>query len=171
MIAHVLSGSAMPIGVEWLAAVLLFGGFVAAVAVRRRWWRRAAAAVALVGLAVTVTGFVFDTALPGPAPYGLRILAPLGRTPPDAVITVCGVRGDGALVTPTDGQHWLVPFIDGRQVPAIDASVLPERLSPGPHSLRFDLVTPSMREFTPAASVTEELTVDAAATPSGPGRC
>lgn len=171
MIAHVLSGSVMPIGVEWFASVLLFGGFVAAVATRQRWRRRAAAALALVGLAVTVTGFVFDTALPGPAPYGLRILSPLGRTPPDAVITVCGVRGDGGLVNPTDAQHWLVPFVDGRQSPAIDASVLPVHLSSGRHSMRFDLVTAAMREFSPAATASEDLIVDATAALSAPGRC
>ena len=171
MIAHVLSGTVLPAGVEWLAAVLLFGGAFAALATRRRRWRRAAATAATVGLVVTAVGFVADATLPGPAPYGLRIVAPQTRTPPDAVFTVCGLRGDGTLLTPTDSQHWLAPFIDGSQRPVISAFVYPVRLVAGPHLVRFDLVTPAMREFSPAATVSEHVVVDPAAAAVAPRRC
>ena len=55
---------------------------------------------------------------PGPAPYSLRIIAPAAGTiaPQHVVFTVCGVRGDGTTTPATDPQHYLVPFIDGRQV-------------------------------------------------------
>ena len=171
MIAHVPSGSVLPVGVEWLAAVLLFGGAFAALATRRRGWRRAAAAAAGVGLVVTVAGFVADTTLPGPAPYGLRIVAPRTRTPPDAVFTVCGVRGDSSLLVPTDSQHWLAPFVDGTQVPGISAFVYPVRLVAGRHVVRFDLVTPAMREFSPAATVSEDVDVDPGAPAVAPRTC
>lgn len=171
MIAHVLSGTVLPIAVEWVAAVLLFGGAFAAVATRRPGWRRAAAAAAGAGLVVTLIGFVADATLPGPAPYGLRIVAPQSRTPPDAVFTVCGVRGDGALLVPTDSEHWLAPFVDGAQRPGISAFVYPVRLAEGPHVVRFDLVTPAMREFSPAATVSEHIVVDAAAPAVAPRPC
>lgn len=171
MIAHVLSGSILPVGVEWLAAVLLFGGAFAAVATRRRRWRRAAAAAAGVGLVVTVVGFAADATLPGPAPYGLLIVAPQTRTPPDTVFTVCGVRGDGTLLVPTDSEHWLAPFVDGAQRPGISAFVYPVRLSAGRHVVRFDLVTPAMREFSTAATVSEQIFVDPAAPAVAPRRC
>ena len=171
MIAHVLSGTVLPVGVEWLAAVLLFGGAFAVLASRRPGWRRAAAAAAGVGLVVTVIGFVADATLPGPAPYGLRIVAPQSRTPPDAVFTVCGVRGDGTLLVPTDSQHWLAPFVDGAQRPGISAFVYPIRLVAGPHVVRFDLVTPAMREFSPAATVSEDIVVDPAAPAVAPRAC
>lgn len=166
-----LSGSAMPAAVEWIAAALLFGGGFAAVAIRRRPWRPALIAASALGLALTVVGFVADATLPGPAPYGLRIVTPERTTAPDAVFTVCGILGDGSFVVPTDSQHWLAPFIDGRQQPVIDAPVFPVSLAPGPHNVRFDLVTPSQREFTPAASVSEAVVVSSTATPSGPARC
>lgn len=178
MIAHVLSGSVLPAGVEWIAAVLLFGGAFAALATRRRRWRRVAAAAAGVGLVVTATGFVADATLPGPAPYGLRIVAPQTRTPhgavftaQDAVFTVCGVRGDGTLLVPTDSQHWLAPFVDGEQRPGITAFVYPVRLLAGAHVVRFDLVSPEMREFTPAVTVSEHIVVDPAAPVDAPRRC
>lgn len=171
MIAHVLSGTVLPVGVEWCAAVLLFGGAFAALATRRRRWRRVAAASAGVGLVVTVVGFVADAALPGPAPYGLRIVAPQARTPPDAVFTVCGVRGDGSLLVPTDSQHWLAPFVDGAQRPGISAFVYPVRLTAGPHVVRFDLVNPGIREFSPAARVSEHVVVDPAAPAVAPRPC
>ena len=171
MIAHVLSGTVLPIGVEWLAAVLLFGGAVAALATTRRRWRRAAGAAAGAGLFLTVVGFVADATLPGPAPYGLRIMAPQSRTPPDAVFTVCGVRGDGTLLAPTDSQHWLAPFVDGGQRPGISAFVYPVRLVAGPHVVRFDLVTPALREFNPAATVSEHIIVDPAAPVVAPRPC
>lgn len=171
MIAHVLSGSVLPAGVEWLAAVLLFGGLAVFMVARRRAWRRAATATAVLGFILTTVGFVADSTLPGRAPYGLRIVAPHQRTPPDAVITVCGVRGDGTLLTPTDGSHWLAPFIDGRQRPLLNASVLPVRLTAGRHDIRFDLVTASSREFSPPATASEQLTVDATASQSAPVGC
>ena len=171
MIAHVLSGTVLPIAVEWLAAVLLFGGAFAALATRRRLLRRGAAAAAGIGLVVTVVGFVADATLPGPAPYGLRIVAPQTRTPPDAVFTVCGVRGDGTLLVPTDSQHWLAPFIDGVQRPGISAFVYPIRLVAGPHVVRFDLVNPAMREFSPAATVSEDIVVEPAAPAVAPRHC
>ena len=171
MIAHVLSGTVLPIAVEWLAAALLFGGVFAALATRRRLLRRGAAAAAGIGLVVTVVGFVADATLPGPAPYGLRIVAPPSRTPPDAVFTICGVRGDGTLLVPTDSQHWLAPFVDGAQRPGISAFVYPIRLVAGPHVVRFDLVNPAMREFSPAATVSEDIVVDPAAPAVAPRRC
>ena len=171
MIAHVLSGTVLPVGVEWLAAVLLFGGAFGALATRRRGRRRAAVAAAGVGLAVTVVGFAADATLPGPAPYTLRIVAPQTRTPPDAVFTVCGVRADGTLLMPTDSQHWLAPFVDGAQRPGISAYVYPLRLGVGPHVVRFDLVTPAMREFSPAATVSEHIVVDPAAPATAPRSC
>jgi hypothetical protein len=171
VIAHVLSGSVLPVGVEWLAAVLLFGGVLAFMIARRPVWRRAATATALVGFIVTTAGFVADSTLPGPAPYGLRIVAPRQRTPPNAVITVCGVRSDGMLLTPTDGSHWLAPFIDGKQRPLINASVFPVQLPLGRHEVRFDLVTASQREFSPPATASQQLIVDTTAPPSAPGHC
>lgn len=171
MTAHVLSGSLLPLGVEWAAAVLLFGGGVAAVAVRRPAWRRTAIAAAAVGLIVTATGWVADATLPGRAPYALRIVEPQRVTNPAAVFTVCGVRGDGTLLTPTDADHWLVPFIDGAQRSAINAAVYPVRLTVGVHTVRFDLVTPAQREFTPPASVTTSIAATEAAAVAGPGAC
>ena len=171
MIGHVLSGTVLPVGVEWLAAVLLFGGAFAGLATRRRGWRRAAAATAGVGLVVTVVGFVADATLPGRAPYGLRIVAPVTRTPPDAVFTICGVNGDGTLLVPTDSQHWLAPFVDGAQRPGISGFVYPVQLVAGPHVVRFDLVTPAMREFSPVATVSEHIVVDPAAPAVAPRRC
>ena len=171
MIVHVLSGSVLPAGVEWLAAVLLFGGAFAALAARRRGWRRAADAAAGVGFVVTVVGLVADAAMPGPAPYGLRIVAPQTRTPPDAVFTVCGVRGDGTLLVPTDTRHWLAPFVDGMQRPGISAYVYPVRLVAGAHVVRFDLVSPAMREFSPGATVSERIVVDPAAPAVAPLSC
>ena len=166
-----LSGGAEPLAVEWLAAALLYGGAFAAVVIRRRPWRRALIGVSVVGLGLTVAGWVAEGSQPGPAPYGVRIVAPGRATSPDAVFTVCGVLGDGSLTTPTDAQHWLAPFIDGRERPAIDAPVYPIRLTPGVHTVRFDLVTSSMREFAPAASVSEAVAVSRTTTQSGPGRC
>lgn len=171
MIAHVLSGSVVPLPIEWVAALLLFGGAFVALAVRRHRWRQAAIAVSGLGLVVTGIGWVADSAQPGAAPYALRVVAPSRIAPPEAVFTVCGLRGDGTLLRPTDAQHWLVPFVDGRQRPTIDAPVYPVRLSPGGHKVRFDLVTPSNREFSPAAQVSIQLTVDTSAAAVGPRRC
>ncbi|MBV8528990.1 MAG: hypothetical protein JOZ75_11800 [Candidatus Dormibacteraeota bacterium] len=171
MIVHVLSGSVVPLPIEWVAALLLFGGAFAALAVRGRRWRQAAIAVSALGLVMTGIGWVADSAQPGPAPYALRIVAPSRSTPPNAVFTVCGLRGDGTLLTPTDAQHWLVPFVDDRQRPATDAPVYPVRLTPGEHTVRFDLVNPSNREFSPPAEVTEHVTVDTTAPAMGPQRC
>ena len=171
MIAHVLTGSPIPAAAQWLVASLLFAGAVAALVARRRAWRRTAVAVAALGLAGTVTTFAVDAAQPGLAPYSLRIVAPLGQTQPSAVFTVCGVRGDGTLTAASDGQHYLAPFIDGRQAPIVDAWQVPLRLPSGAHVVRFDLVTPSSQEYSPPVTVAERVMVTNAAPASGPLSC
>ena len=173
MIAHVLTGNPVPLALQWLVAALLFGGILAALAARRQLLRRAAIAVAICGLLGTVSTFVIGALQPGPAPYSLRIVAPAANTSvtQHVVFTVCGVRGDGTMTPATDAQHYLVPFVDGRQVPAVDVWQVPLTLAPGPHDVRFVLVNPSSQTYNPPASVEEHIAVRTQAPESGPLAC
>ena len=156
-----------------MVAALLFGGLLAALAARRTAWRRLAIAVAICGLLGTVSTSVVGAMQPGPAPYSLRIIAPAAGTiaPQHVVFTVCGVRGDGTTTPATDPQHYLVPFIDGRQTPAVDVYQVSLTLATGPHDVRFVLVNPSNQAYNPTASVDERVIVSAAAPESGPHAC
>ena len=55
MIAHLVTGSPVPLSVQWLAAAALFGGAVAVASLRRRAWRITAGVVSACGLIGTVT--------------------------------------------------------------------------------------------------------------------
>jgi hypothetical protein len=173
VIVHLLTGSPVPLGVQWLAAVALFGGAVAVVSLRRRVWRVAAAVVALCGLAGTATSCFAAAVQPGAPPYMLRVAAPkTGSTVSSPVLlTVCGVRRDGSTRPATDATHYLVVFIDGQEVPTVDAWRFAETLTPGRHTIQVDLVTPSHHAFAPPAVATTTVTVAPDVRAVGPASC
>jgi hypothetical protein len=173
VIAHLLTGSPIPLAVQWLAAAALFGGAVAVVSFRTRAWRTAAAVVATCGLAATATSCVAAAVQPGAPPYTLRIAAPeTGSSVSSPVLlTVCGVRGDGTTQPATDTSHYLVVFVDGHEVPTVDAWRFGETLTPGKHTIRVELVTQSHHAFAPPAIATTVVRVSQDAGAVSPGNC
>lgn len=173
MIAHVLTGSPVPFAVQWLAAAALFGGVVAALTSRARTWRWLALAVSVLGLAGTLATWAVAAVQPGSPPYFLRIVAPAPgeRVAPLVTITVCGVRGDGRMVPATDPHHYLVVFIDGREVPTVDAWQFREEMSLGVHEVRVQLVTPSHHAFNPPALASVTVHVESDAPTLQPAAC
>jgi hypothetical protein len=173
VIAHLLTGSPVPISVQWLAAAALFGGAVAAASLRRRAWRITAGVVAACGLAGTVTAIVATAVQPGAPPYTIRIVAPAtgSRLASPVLLTVCGVQADGTTRPATDAAHYLVVFVDGHEVPTVDAWRFDETLAPGRHRIQVDLVTPSHHAFAPPAVATTTVTVTADAPEVGPANC
>ncbi len=165
MIAHVLTGSPVPLALQWLAAGLLFGGALGAVALHSRRRRAVALALGCAGLGGTVASLVLAAVQPGPAPYAIRIAAPLSGSTVSSpvVLTVCGVLPDGSSVDATDSQHYLVVFVDGHEVPTVDVWRFAERLTPGEHALRVELVTPQHHAFNPPATASATVTVAAGA--------
>ena len=160
-IGHVLTGSPIPVAAQWVIAVLLFGGALAAVTLRSRTQRRIAGSVAFIALGGTIITWVVGAFQPGAAPYALRIIAP----PQDAsvvspvTITVCGVHPDGTEVPATDSQHYMIVFIDGREVATVDRSQLSEAVPSGTHTITAELVTPSHHAFDPPQIAAVTLTV------------
>ena len=122
MIAHVLTGSPIPIAVQWLVGALLFGGALAGASLHSGRRRRIAAAVALCALAATVTFWVVAAIQPGAAPYAVRIVAPqqnaLVNSP--VAVTLCGFYADGTRVPATNAQHYVTVFVDGAEVATVD---------------------------------------------------
>lgn len=173
MVAHLLTGSPVPLVFQWLAAVLLFGGGVTAFALHQRRWRVVAAAVACAGFCGTVSSWVLAAVQPGAPPYAIRIVAPSSgeRVSSPVVLTVCGVRSDGTRVPATDAQHYLVVFVDGREVPTVDAWRFAEEVAPGRHALRVELVTPAHHAFSPAATATTTVTIAQDAPSVAPATC
>jgi hypothetical protein len=163
VIAHVLTNNPVPLPVQWLLAILFFGGALAMLALRRRGWRIAAAVATVCGFSGTVSSWVVAAVQPGVAPYTLRIAAPS----PGAVVaspvllTVCGVRGDGSEVPATDSSHDLAVFIDGREVPTVDSWQFGEVVAPGAHTIRVELVSSSHQAFSPAATASIHVTAAA----------
>src|SRR6202022_4911297 len=96
-IGHVLTGRPVPVAVQWVLALLLFGGAVAGATLRLRSWRRIARAVAVLALCGTIAAWVLAAVQPGAAPYTVRIVSP----PQNAVVTspvtvtICGFYADG----------------------------------------------------------------------------
>jgi hypothetical protein len=173
VIGHILSGSPVPDALQWLAAALLFGGAAAALATQRRLQRRVAIAVAASGLVGTVAAWGVAAAQPGVAPYAIRIAAPqsgaLVASP--VTLTVCGVRGDGSTLRATDAQHYLVVFVDGHEVPTVDAWQFPVELTGGSHEVRVELVTPMHHAFNPPATADVSVNVSQQAAPVAPPSC
>ena len=161
MIAHVLIGSPVPLAAQWVAAALLFGGGLAAVVVRRRVWRVVATALAVCGLGGTLTAWVAAAVQPGSPPYSLRIAMPANgaRVPSPVTLTVCGVRSDGTMLPATDAAHYLAVFVDGREVPTVDAWQFAEAVGPGTHVIRVELVTPAHHAFNPPAAARATISV------------
>lgn len=161
MIAHVLTGSPVPLAAQWVAAALLFGGGLAAVALRSRAWRVVATTLAVCGLGGTLTAWVAAAIQPGAPPYSLRIASPVNRARvvSPLTITVCGVRTDGSTLPATDAAHYLVVFVDGHEVPTVDAWQFDERLTPGTHVIRVELVSPAHHAFNPPTTATTTITV------------
>jgi hypothetical protein len=172
-IGHLLTGGPIPLAVQWLAAALLGGGVVGMLSLRRRAWRFSAAAVTMCGLAGTVAAYVTAAIQPGAPPYAIRITAPetgaLVSSP--VLLTVCGVRRDGSTQPATDIAHYLVVFVDGHEVPTVDAWRFAETLTPGPHTIRVELVTPSHHAFAPPAIAITKVTVNAGAVAAVPSNC
>ncbi len=173
MIAHLLTGSPVPIPVQWLAAAALFGGAVAVASLRRRAWRITAGMVAACGLIGTVTSIVAAAVQPGAPPYTLRIAAPVSgsRVSSPVLLTVCGVRGNGTTRPATDAAHYLVVFVDRHEVPTVDAWRFDETLTPGQHTIQVNLVTPAHHAFAPPAVATTTVTVAPDAPGVGPANC
>ncbi|MBV9100520.1 MAG: hypothetical protein JOZ46_04265 [Candidatus Dormibacteraeota bacterium] len=173
MTAHVLVGSPVPQALQWLAAVLLFGGALAAVALRSRTRRAAACVVAALGAAGTAAAWTLAAVQPGPAPYALRITAPAdgARASSPLTLTVCGVRGDGTTVPATDPTHYLVVFVDGHEVATVDQWQFAEVLSPGAHTLAVQLVTPVHHAFNPPATTAIRVDIVSEAPAPAPVAC
>jgi hypothetical protein len=176
LIAHVLTGSPIPLAVQWLLGALLFGGVLGAVWVRRRRVRRVAVAIALCALAATVTSWVVAAIQPGAAPYALRIIAPQQNAivANPVVLTVCGVYADGTRVPATDAQRYVIVFVDGAEVATVDRSQSVYTLSTGTHTIKTEVVTPSHHAFDPAqiAEVTLRVQPNAPANAAEtPGAC
>jgi hypothetical protein len=173
VIAHLLTGSPVPLSVQWLAAAALFGGAVAVASLRRRAWRITAGVVSACGLAGTVIAIVATAIQPGAPPYTIRIVAPASGSTLSApvLLTVCGVRSDGTSRPATDAAHYLVVFVDRHEVPTVDAWRFAETLAPGRHTIQVDLVTPSHHAFAPPAVATITVTVTPDAPEVGPANC
>jgi hypothetical protein len=173
VIGHLLIGGPIPAAVQWLAAALLFGGAAAMLSLRRRAWRYTAAAATMCGLAVTIAAYVAAALQPGAPPYAVRITAPETGSfvSSPVLLTVCGVRGDGSTRPATDAAHYLVVFVDGHEVPTVDAWRFAETLTPGQHTIRVELVTPSHHAFAPPAIATTRVTVNSETSASGPSNC
>lgn len=173
MIAHVVTGSPVPVAVQWLAAAALFGGALAALTLPSRGLRRLAIVISVCGFVGTVTTWVVAAVQPGRPPYSLRIVAPAPgeRVAPLVTITVCGVRGDGTMTPATDPQHFLVVFIDGKEVPTVDVWHVRESLPLGAHQIRVQLVTPTHHAFNPPASASVTVQVASDAPMSQPAAC
>jgi hypothetical protein len=173
VLAHVLTGGPVPVPLQWLLAAALFAGALLAFTLRRRRLRRIAAAVSALGLLGTVGNWVVAATQPGAPPYAIRIVSPAAdaTVPETVLLTVCGVQGDGTTVPSTDSQHYLVVYVDGREAPVVDASQFPEVLSPGPHTITVQLVTPSRQAFSPPATASIQLTASPGATPPAPAPC
>lgn len=173
VVAHLLIGSPIPLAVQWLLALLCFGGALAVLVLRRRAWRIAAAIATACGFAGTVGSWVVAAVQPGPAPYSLRIVSPAPGSvvSPFVLLTVCGVRGDGSIQAATDSAHYLVVFVDGHEVPTVDAWRFGEWLEPGVHAIRVELVTPSHHAFNPPAIASTRVTVASTARTAGPASC
>jgi hypothetical protein len=161
VIAHVLTGSPVPLAAQWVAAALLFGGGLAVVAARRRAWRVVATALADCGLGGTLTAWVAAAVQPGAPPYSLRIASPANgtRVVSPLTLTVCGVRADSSTLPATDAAHYLVVFVDGRERPSVDAWEFAEPLAPGTHVIRVELVTPAHHAFNPPTTATTTISV------------
>ena len=173
MIAHVLTGSPVPLAAQWVAAALLFGGGLAAVAARRRAWRIVATAVAVCGLGGTLTAWVAAAVQPGASPYSLRIATPVSGIPvlSPVALTVCGVRPDGSTLPATDAAHYLVVFVDGRERPTVDAWQFAEPMATGTHAIKVELVTPAHHAFSPPATATTTISVVSDAAAATPANC
>ncbi|HYL72414.1 MAG TPA: hypothetical protein VEY89_14025 [Candidatus Dormibacteraeota bacterium] len=161
MIAHILTGSPVPLGLQWLAAVLLFGGLLAAFALRGRAWRVLAAALAVLGFGGTAASWALAAVQPGAPPYGMRIIAPRdgAQVASPVTLTVCGVRGDGSTLPATDAAHYLVVTVDGHEVPTVDQWQFAEPLALGMHSITVELVTPAHHVFSPPTKSTVHVRV------------
>lgn len=161
MIAHVLTNNPVPLPVQWLLAILFFGGALAMLALRRRGWRIAAAVATVCGLSGTISSWVVAAIQPGVAPYTLRIAAPspgaLVASP--VLLTVCGVRGDGSELPATDSTHDLAVYVDGREVPTVDGWQFGEIVAPGRHTIRVELVSSSHQAFSPPVTASTDVTV------------
>jgi hypothetical protein len=173
VIAHVLIGSPVPLAAQWVAAALLFGGGLAAVAVRRRAWRIVATALAVCGLGGTLTAWVAAAVQPGAPPYSLRIASPANgaRVVSPLTLTVCGVRADSSTLPASDAAHYLVVFVDGHEAPTVDAWQFAERLAPGTHVIRVELVTPAHHAFNPPATATTTISVVQDVPAPAPANC
>ena len=173
MIAHVLIGSPVPLAAQWVAAALLFGGGLATVAMRRRAWRIVATALAVCGLGGTLTAWVAAGVQPGASPYSLRIASPANgaRVVSPLTLAVCGVRADSSTLPATDAAHYLVVFVDGHEVPTVDAWQFAERLAPGTHVIRVELVTPAHRAFNPPTAATTTISVVHDVAAPAPANC
>jgi len=173
MTAHLLTGSPVPLALQWLVAVLLFGGVLGAVTLRSRSWRVVATGIACCGFGGTVATWVVAVVQPGAPPYALRVAAPPNGThsASPVLLTVCGVRPDGSLLPATDPQHYLVVFADGHEIPTVDDWQFTEALAPGRHTIRVELVTPAHHAFNPPAVASVTLTVAPDAPSAGPHPC
>ncbi|MBV8301544.1 MAG: hypothetical protein JOY68_06445 [Candidatus Dormibacteraeota bacterium] len=173
MLAHVLTGSPIPGAVQWLVAAALFAGLVGALALKTPVQRRTAGVVAALGFVGTVISWVFAAVQPGPPPYLVRIESPSNHATVSQLVTltVCGVLGDGTLVPATDSQHYLVVFVDGAEVPTVDAWQFSEVLRPGAHTLKVELVTPQHHAYSPPATSSVQVTASAGAPTSTPSEC
>lgn len=171
MIAHILSN--LPLPLQWALALLIFGGGLIVFVVRRTAIRVAGALAALAGGGGLIASWVLTPALLVPAPYALQIVSPIpgAEVGSPLTLTVCGVPAAGGRVPATDSQHYLAVFIDGIEVPTVDAWHIPEDLSAGSHTVKVELVSPSHQAFNPPAIATEHITVVAGADPAGPGSC
>ena len=173
MIAHILTGSPVPLGLQWLAAVLLFGGLLAACALRGRGWRVLAAAAAVLGFGGTATSWALAAVQPGAPPYSVHIAAPRDGTHVASPLTliVCGVRGDGSTLPATDAAHYLVVIVDGHEVPTVDQWQFAEPLELGSHAITVELVTPAHHAFSPPTKSTVHVQVVRVAPTTAPAGC
>lgn len=171
MIAHILSN--LPLPLQWVLALLIFGGALGVFVVRRGAIRIAGAVAALGGLGGLVASWVLSPALLVPAPYALRIVSPAHGAVVGAPFTlsVCGVRPSGAMVAATNSQHYLAIIVDGVQAPTVDVWQIPEDLTTGAHTVQVELVSPSHQAFNPPAIATEQIRVVAGGPSSGPAAC
>jgi hypothetical protein len=95
---------------------------------------------------------------------GARVVSPL-------TLTVCGVRADRSTLPATDAAHYLVVFVDGHEVPTVDAWQFDERLTPGTHVIRVELVTPAHHAFNPPTTATTTVSVLGDAPAASPANC
>lgn len=173
MTAHVLTGSPVPLAAQWAAAILLFAGGLAALTLRSRPLRLLAAGLAICGASGTVIAWLLAAAQPGAAPYAVRIVEPTSgaSVASPLTLTVCGVRSDGRTLPATDAAHYLVVFVDGREVSTVDTWQFVEQLSAGTHAVRVELVTPAHHAFSPPATDVVTVHVTRAHPPLPSGAC